>query len=122
MAELGRNRGKKYTRVVPGVIQGSCGIRIEVYQELYGDLSGVVYEVASGWLDSPIQDRVEAGEGLVWFIRGMQDTGVGTGVLQGARAGEGTSGTDPRSEVPVGSDKAWEEYRIQGAIQGFYRG
>lgn len=101
MAELGRNQAKKCTRVAPGIIQGSWGIRIEVYQELYSDLSGVVYEVSSDWLAGPIQDRVEVGERLVWFIREMQDTGVGTGVLQGVRAGEDTSGTNPGSGVSV---------------------
>lgn len=102
VAELGLIQAKKCTRVAPGIIQRSHSIRIEVYQELYSDLSGVVYEVSSGWLAGPIQDRVEGGERLVWFIRGMQDTGVGTGVLQEVRAGEDTSGTNPGSGVPVG--------------------
>lgn len=106
MAELGPNRAKKCTRVAPGVIQGSYSIRIEVYQEWYSDLSGVVYEVASGWLDGPIQHRVEAGEGLVWFIRGMQDTGAGTGVLQGAEQRRAFLGLDRGLECQRAGDEA----------------
>jgi hypothetical protein len=112
VAELGSNQAKKCTRVAPGIIQRSYRIRIELYQELYGDLSGVVYEVTSGWMDGPIQDRVEAGEGLVWFIRGMRIQESVQGFYRGSEQGRALLGLILGLGCRWASDQAWEEYRI----------